>query len=115
MIAPRMVTAATPEQMLSLLLSLNEAGFYPEVAGCTEHGATFIAGLWDVDYAGAVHYVLTEADSGMPHCHMCSGCGRYPTGECDYDAPGYPLHVVLTEDPPPATTLDEGMVAWWRA
>lgn len=104
----RLIDAPSEDALYLLLASLNDAGHHPEVA-CLKGGGPFIAGLWDVDYAGSVHYVVTEADSGQVHCCNCTECRPW----CDWH-PTFPVTVVLTEDPDPVTLLTDEPVAWWR-
>lgn len=107
---PRIVQAPTEAALYDLLISLNDEGHHPEVA-CL-NGGPFIAGLWDIDYAARVHYVVTEADSGQVHCCGCSEC-RGGCADADW-RPTFPFSVVMTEDPDPSDLLDGPAPAWWR-
>jgi hypothetical protein len=123
---PRVVPCESEEALYALLSSLNNAGNHAEIACLSDlNGSPFLAGLWDVDYAGTVHYVFTEGDSGQQHCHECAGCYeilrngknevvRRGLDDCDYRSPAFPIVVVLTEDPPPIDD-DDPVDAWWRA
>lgn len=112
---PRVIECESEDLLYALLSSLNDAGNQSEVACLSNlNEAPFLATLWDVDYAAVVHYVFTEGDSGQVHCHTCAECYAHSDrSECDYDSPGFPIYVVLTESPPPSDTLDDSITDWW--
>lgn len=102
----RIVEAPSELALFDLLSSLNDAGERPELA-CLVGGAPIIAGLWDVDYAGTVHYLTPDGDTGQVPCVECTPLAL------DWK-PAFPLTVVLAYDPDPIEDLFGEVGAWWR-
>lgn len=108
---PRVVECPSAGALYDLLASLNDAGLHPAVA--VDPAYPVVASLWDVDYAGEVHYTVADPDSGAPHCNLCSEC-KAGCADCERK-PRFPVAVVLAHDPDPAEALDGPVDAWWRA